>query len=101
MPYIKQEDRVNLSTIAMNLHSELRRLSGGPEPHFRHVAGNLNFFISTVINELLKDDRSYARINELIGALECAKLEVYRKLVAPYEDTKAVLNGEVFESIHS
>ena len=100
MPYIKQEDRINLSNIAKDLHSELIRLSDGvPEYNFRHIAGNLNFFISTVINELLKYDKSYARINELIGALECAKLEIYRKLAAPYEDTKIKTNGEVFDQI--
>ena len=37
----------------------------------------------------------YAVYNELIGALECAKLELYRKRVAPYEEEKIAENGEV------
>lgn len=94
MPYIKQEDRVKLKEIADDLCFELNELSIGSD--FGHKAGNLNYFISTVINNLLMDNRSYARINELIGALECAKLEIYRKLAAPYEDQKASSNGEVF-----
>jgi hypothetical protein len=38
----------------------------------------------------------YAIFNEVIGALECAKLELYRRLVAPYEDTKIAENGDVY-----
>ena len=30
----------------------------------------------------------YQNVNAIIGALECAKLELYRRLIAPYEDTK-------------
>lgn len=30
------------------------------------------------------------------GALRCAQLEFYRKVVAPYEDLKCETNGEVF-----
>jgi len=27
--------------------------------------------------------------------MECAKMEIYRRLVAPYEDRKIVQNGDV------
>ena len=42
---------------------------------------------------------TYANINEVIGAIECAKLEIYRRVAAPYEDQKAVANGDVFHAI--
>jgi hypothetical protein len=38
----------------------------------------------------------YAEINEVVGVLECCKLELYRRLAAPYEDTKIKENGDVY-----
>jgi hypothetical protein len=40
---------------------------------------------------------SYAKINEAVGVLECAKLELYRRLAGPYEDGKIAQNGDVKE----
>ena len=62
------------------------------------TAGRLNYVISSMIGAILKNDRllSYARINELIGVLECAKMELYRRVAAPYEDDKSRLNGDVY-----
>ena len=28
----------------------------------------------------------YAHLNEVVGVLECAKLELYRRVASPYED---------------
>jgi hypothetical protein len=39
---------------------------------------------------------SYSLYNTLLGATEAAKLEIYRRMVAPYEDEKCKQNGEVF-----
>jgi hypothetical protein len=39
---------------------------------------------------------SYQNINELIGVLECAKLELYRRVASPYEDEKIQSNGDVY-----
>ena len=39
---------------------------------------------------------SYATINDIIGALEGAKMEFYRRVVAPYEDEKIKENGDVY-----
>lgn len=41
---------------------------------------------------------SYADINEAIGALECAKLELYRRIAVPYENRKLAENGDVYRS---
>jgi hypothetical protein len=40
----------------------------------------------------------YANLNEMIGALECCKLELYRILTAPYEDVKIEENGGVYQA---
>ena len=34
-------------------------------------------------------------ISQCISAIECAKLELYRRIVAPYEDKKIQENGDV------
>lgn len=41
-------------------------------------------------------ERSYARFNAIIGALECCKTEICRKLISPYEDEKIKENGEIY-----
>ena len=58
--------------------------------------GELNYQISSLINIYLKGGLSYADINEVIGVLECAKLELYRRVAAPYEDKKCLENGDVY-----
>jgi hypothetical protein len=40
----------------------------------------------------------YAHLNEVIGALECAKLELYRRIAVPYEDQKITESGDVYRS---
>ena len=42
--------------------------------------------------------QKYYHYNQLIGVLECAKLELYRRLVTPYEDIKITDNGDVYGS---
>lgn len=80
MPYIKPEERAAI-------------LSGEEAPE---TPGQLNFAISKMIADYLVDDISYTSINEVIGVLECAKLELYRRLAAPYEDQKLIENGDVY-----
>jgi hypothetical protein len=59
--------------------------------------GMVNYTISAMMNEILKTDGiSYHTINGLIGVLECAKLELYRRVASPYEDEKIQSNGDVY-----
>lgn len=60
-------------------------------------AGELNYAITKLVSEFI-GQVSYAKINAAIGALECAKLELYRRLAAPYEDDKIAENGDVYPS---
>jgi len=58
--------------------------------------GQLNYVISRLMLEYVKNmGESYATYNALIGVCEAAKLELYRKLVAPYEDEKEKKNGKL------
>jgi hypothetical protein len=58
-------------------------------------AGDLNFIISNLLWRQFRKERSYAKANELAGVLECAKLEMYRRLIVPYENQKQVQNGDI------
>lgn len=61
------------------------------------TAGELNYLITRLLNEYVNSHgKSYATLNEVIGALECSKLELYRRIVAPYEDLKIEQNGDVY-----
>lgn len=81
MPYIKPEDRAAILLNETNIED----------------AGELNFFITTLINFYIdKNTKCYTTLNEVIGVLECAKLELYRRIVAPYEDIKIEQNGDVY-----
>jgi hypothetical protein len=59
--------------------------------------GELNWKITTLCLEFLDiTDKKYADYNAIIGVLECAKLEFYRRAVASYEDRKIKENGDVY-----
>jgi len=61
------------------------------------TSGELNFMITELINLYIMDNgKSYSTLNEVIGVLECAKLELYRRVAAPYEDEKMKQNGDVY-----
>tara|TARA_Y100001963_G_scaffold90692_1_gene125028 strand:- start:776 stop:1051 length:276 start_codon:yes stop_codon:yes gene_type:complete len=91
MPYISKEKR-------MLLEHPLASLAAGViVEESKNQAGVLNYCISALLNEVLKTNGiSYRNINELIGVLECAKLELYRRVASPYEDEKIQSNGDVY-----
>jgi hypothetical protein len=90
MPYITKEEKEQLEPLA----AKLGQLAFSP--------GQLNFIFTTIIHEYIKNIGAanmtrlkYGYINEVIGALECCKLELYRRVAAPYEDKKIAENGDV------
>ena len=81
MPYVKAEQR--------------KGLDAGRRPE---DAGELNYVVTRIIDDYLgrKGGLRYAHLNEVVGALECVKLELYRRVAAPYEDVKITENGDVY-----
>jgi hypothetical protein len=59
-------------------------------------SGELNYAITRIVLNFLGEQPRYADFNNAVGALECAKLELYRRMVAPYEDFKIAENGDVY-----
>lgn len=81
MPYIERDRRAALATT-------LARAEG---------PGELNFQISYLLHLYLsKHGLNYRAINDIVGALEGAKLEFYTRVARPYEDTKIAANGDVY-----
>lgn len=59
--------------------------------------GELNYlFTKTIEKYVLMNGARYHVFNDVIGALEGAKLEFYRRIVSPYEDKKMEENGDVY-----
>lgn len=58
--------------------------------------GELNYAITKLCVEYLGADVSYTRINEIVGVLECAKQEFYRRVAVPLEIEKCNMNGDVY-----
>lgn len=62
------------------------------------TAGDLNYLFTRLAHNYLKNKGlNYQHINDIIGALEGCKLELYRRVAANYEDEKIILNGDVKE----
>lgn len=81
MPYISQEDR---------------DLLNNPSEWEPSTAGELNYAITRLLIAYLGGAPNYQLYNDCLGALEGAKLELYRRRVAPYEDQKIQENGDVY-----
>jgi hypothetical protein len=88
MPYIHEDARQNLHDHYLSSLGEAC-----------YTPGELNYVITTICDSYLGANIiSYTRCNEIIGALECAKQEFYRRLVASYEDKKMLENGDVYRT---
>lgn len=93
MPYIPQEDRSAYDTLIGTLAESLRR----HEPSRRK--GHANYVITQILRKAWGVDvaanESYSGYADMIGTLECAKLEMYRRWVGPYEDTAIQRHGDI------
>lgn len=58
--------------------------------------GELCYAITRLVDTWLSATPTYEDFAVAIGVLETAKLELYRRRVAPYEDFKAAANGDVY-----
>ncbi|TRO48628.1 hypothetical protein E2P65_02515 [Candidatus Bathyarchaeota archaeon] len=87
MPYIKMEDRPKYEEHLSKLISTLKS-----QP-VESIDGELNYIITRILKESYP--LRYFNLNRAMGVLECCKLEFYRRVAAPYEDTKIEQNGDV------
>lgn len=81
MPYLDEERKTNLLQY----------------PTMMSKSGDLNFLLTnTCLTYLQVHGKSYAILNDIVGALECCKQEFIRRVVNPYEDEKIKENGDVY-----
>jgi hypothetical protein len=83
MPYIKQDCRYEIDRVLDCLDDV--------------NIGEVNYIITKLCKKYIEEnDESYANYNSLVGVLECAKLELYRRKISKYEDVKIIENGDVY-----
>ncbi len=95
MPYIKQSDRIHYDQLIKKISAEV---ADRAHHDARSPVGDLNYIITSILLrtfEQLNSFPCYVDVNEMVGVLECAKLEFYRRHAAPYEDQKILENGDV------
>jgi len=92
MPYIKKSQRKVIDTYLDKLIEQLKQMTNNGKEN--------NGIVTYVIYKLMVSlyGHSLARYENMSNALkilESAKLEFYRRKMAPYEDKKILENGDV------
>lgn len=89
MPYIKPDRRIYYDALI----EEFDRVTWDD---VMFSPGDLNYILTRILHTtIIHCGKSYDTLNALIGVLECCKLELYRRIAAPYEDKKIKENGDV------
>lgn len=88
MPYILAADRDKLQSAADAIAAVVDQDT---------TAGDLNYLMSLMAKAYIEaKGLRYEHLNAVVGALESAKAEFQRRVVAPYEDQKIADNGDVY-----
>lgn len=59
--------------------------------------GELNYCITRLLITYMEDKQlNYQVVNDIVGAVEGAKIEFYRRVAVPYENQKIVENKDVY-----
>ena len=93
MPYIEPRLRELINKELEELINKVKT-EGLAEPEERD--GIINYITCMLIKKVYGKNLNYKDYNAIIGVLECIKQEIYRRLVAPYEDEKIKENTDVF-----
>lgn len=85
MPYLKKQDKNKFNKIITQVKKQ------PPQ-----TAGEINYLVTEIIHlYLASKGLNYQHINDIVGALDGAKVEFQRRIVGPYEDLKIQENGDV------
>lgn len=84
MPYITRERRKVFDRAIEELAAEVQN------------QGELNYCIYKLSRQIIERiGQSYENLSMCSSAMEHAKMEWYRKVLAPYEDSKIQENGDI------
>ena len=88
MPYIKDAERSKVAPVLAALKVVLND---------GFTDGELNYLFTKIgLLFLQQHGTSYNTISKIVGGLESAKLEFYRRVASTYEENKKAENGDVF-----
>jgi hypothetical protein len=91
MPYISQQRRQLYDEAIAALAAKFDADTPG---------GDINYIITRLlVHWIRKRGLSYAVLADAVGVMETAKLELYRRVVDPYEDRKIEENGDVYDGL--
>ena len=93
MPYIQMRYRTELDPSINDLIDTIRTIDISIHGH---RLGAANYAITRILTGVFLRDVSYANLLAAIGTLEMTKQELYRRMAAPYEDSKRDESGEVY-----
>ena len=58
----------------------------------------MNFLLTSICKDYVdRYGECYRTFNDIMGALEGVKLEMYRRKISAYEDRKIEMNGDVYD----
>lgn len=86
MPYIDKKQRDVCDSLLKELLDKIC---------YKTKTGILNYIITKILLKAVGQTPTYSRYNELIGTLECVKMEFYRRVVVPYENKKIKENSDI------
>lgn len=104
MPYIDKNRRALFDSHIEEIVDVLGAETCGPQPavwppviDLDKAKGDLNYVIFRTVKEFInKHGMRYAIAQDMIGGvLTCCQLELYRRLLADYEDEAIKKNGDV------
>lgn len=89
MPYVSTHDRERFAPTLEEAEREMEERGVTP--------GVLNYLVSKLAAAYVRrKGRDYTHLNDVVGALDSAKAEFVRRVVAPYEDEKIAANGDIY-----
>jgi len=93
MPYIKEENRNKIDYAIEELVEQFRNEIGWSD------TGAANYTITRVILGCMKpvNGWTYDSLSDVIKTLECAKLEIIRRLLDKHENNAIIKNGDLNE----
>lgn len=92
MPYIEQSSRERIDKYLNPVLEEIRKDAEDCEI----VEGELNYILTKIIMAYIGDCKCYASFNQVLGVLDSASREFYRRVVGPYEQEKMKTHGDVY-----
>jgi hypothetical protein len=90
MPYTEPQDRVKVDELIAGAVSHTGDWS----------AGDLTYGLTKLVVAWIKSHgKKYLNLAIVMGCLFCTAFELYRRVIAPYEDKKRQDNGDVYGDI--